>query len=101
MPFWLIDPCPTCGTTFSREDGYFLGAYALNLVVAEVLGLGVILVMLFRSDLELLWQEVIAISAALLLPVLFFPFSRTFWMAIDLLFDRSKDETTLRGGEFK
>ena len=72
----------------------------MNLVVAEILGLGVILVILFRSNLDLLWQEVIAISAALILPIIFFPFSRTFWMALDLMFDRSTNETRLRGGEF-
>ena len=30
----LRERCPACGVTFEREEGYFLGAYALNLVVA-------------------------------------------------------------------
>ncbi len=76
--------CPRCGYRFIQEEGYFLGGYALNLVIAEVLGLGVILVFLLRSDLSVLWQQIIAVTAAVLLPVVFYPFSRTLWMALDL-----------------
>lgn len=35
--FDLKETCPTCGTLFEREHGYFLGAYTINLVVAEFL----------------------------------------------------------------
>ena len=38
--FALRERCPSCGVRFEREEGYFLGAYALNLIVAEFLGLG-------------------------------------------------------------
>jgi uncharacterized protein (DUF983 family) len=84
-PWNLLKCCPRCGYQFTREDGYFLGAYGLNLVVAELIGVGAVLVILFQSDLSVLWQQVIAVSAAILLPVLFYPFSRTLWMAIDLM----------------
>ncbi|MBX3071246.1 MAG: DUF983 domain-containing protein [Thermomicrobiales bacterium] len=90
-PWSMRDCCPICGYIFASEDGYFLGAYAINLVVAEVIGLGAVLVFLFRSDLSLVWQQVIAITAAILLPVLFYPWSRTFWMAIDLSTAGDKD----------
>lgn len=84
-PFSLRRCCPRCGYSFEREEGYFLGAYALNLVVAEVLGLGVIVRLLLRSDLSVTAQEAIAIPAAIILPIVFFPFSRTSWMALDLM----------------
>jgi uncharacterized protein (DUF983 family) len=84
-PWNLRDCCPRCGYPFTREEGYFLGAYGLNLVVSEIIGLGAVLVILFRSDLSELWQQVIAVTAAILLPVLFYPFSRTLWMAVDLM----------------
>lgn len=103
---WLsLEPqCPTCGTSFEREDGYFLGAYALNLLFAEFVGLGTAVYLLFWTGLRALhlgWQMVIAGALALALPILFFPFSRTVWMALDLLFDRSVDrhERVLRGSE--
>ena len=84
----LRDQCPSCGVSFEREEGYFLGAYALNLLVAEVLGLGIALVLIFKTRLSqapLLWQELVAVSFAVALPLLFFPYSRTTWMALDLL----------------
>ena len=102
--FSLTERCPRCGTSFAREDGYFLGAYALNLIVAEILGLGLALYLIFGtrlSRLPLLWQEAIAISLAVALPIVFFPFSRTTWMALDLLVDppTPTPERRLRGHE--
>jgi uncharacterized protein (DUF983 family) len=95
--FSLKEQCPTCGAVFVREEGYFLGAYALNLIVAEFIGLGVVLVILFNLDLSLWEQEVIAVGAAVALPVLFFPFARTLWMALDLYIDPETSERRLRG----
>lgn len=86
LPFGIKTCCPRCGYRFAPEDGYFLGGYALNLVGSEVLGLGVVLFFLLRSNYSLYQQEAIAIGAAILLPILFFPWSRTFWMALDLTF---------------
>ncbi len=43
--FALRERCPRCGVRFEREEGYFLGAYALNLIVAEFLGLGLAIVL--------------------------------------------------------
>ena len=95
--FSLKDTCPTCGAVFVREEGYFLGAYAINLIVAEFIGLGLVLVILFNVDLSLWEQEVIAVGAAVALPVLFFPFARTLWMALDLYVDPKTSERRLRG----
>ena len=83
-PFWIEDCCPRCGYRFAPESGYFVGGYALNLVAVEVIGLVVIVIILLRSNLSLLEQEAIGISAAVLLPIIFFPWSRTLWMALDL-----------------
>src|SRR5215218_3072810 len=63
--FSLKEACPTCGAVFVREEGYFLGAYALNLIIAEFIGLGFVLVILFNLDLSLWEQEAIAVSAAI------------------------------------
>ena len=85
----LRESCPTCGVRFEREEGYFLGAYALNLIVAEFLGLGLAILLVFKTGLRdagLLWQEVVAVALAVAFPLLFFPFSRTVWIAMDLVF---------------
>jgi uncharacterized protein (DUF983 family) len=87
--FALREHCPTCGVRFEREQGYFLGGYALNLIVAEILGLGLALFLIFRTairDMDLIWQEAIALTLAVLFPVLFFPYSRSAWMVLDLTF---------------
>ena len=87
--FELREACPICHTRFEREEGYFLGAYALNLIVTEILGLGFAIWLLFRTrlrQLDLIWQEAIAISLAVLLPIVFFPYSRLFWIVMDLTF---------------
>ncbi len=87
--FALRERCPRCGVRFEREEGYFLGAYALNLIVAEFLGLGLALFLIFKTDLRhlsLVWQEAVAVALAIAFPVTFFPFSRTVWIAMDLIF---------------
>ena len=71
---------------FARESGYFLGAYALNLVIAEFLAMGVLVVLLVWTDWEWWVIELIVIPLAVALPILFFPFSRSLWMAFDLVF---------------
>lgn len=83
-PFWIKDCCPRCGYRFAPESGYFVGGYALNLVVVEIIGLIAVIIILLRSNLSLYQQEVIGIGAAILLPIVFFPWSRTLWMALDL-----------------
>ena len=79
---------------FEREEGYFLGAYALNLIVAEFLGLGLAILLIFKTSLRdagLLPQEAVAVALAVLFPVLFFPYSRTIWIALDLVLHPPRD----------
>jgi len=102
--FALKERCPTCGVSYEREEGYFLGAYALNLIVAEFLGLGLAVYLIFATPIsrwDLLWQEAIAVALAVVFPLLFFPYSRTAWIALDLLVDPpgATPERRLRGHE--
>jgi uncharacterized protein (DUF983 family) len=85
---WLTikDACPHCGYVFAREGGYFLGAYALNLIVAEFIPVALMIGLLIWSDLDWVVLELILIPLAVLLPFVFFPFARTFWMALDEFF---------------
>jgi len=81
--------CPGCHLILDRgEPDYFLGGYLLNFVAAELLivagGLGVIVAT---------WPDVpwSALTWGLVLlmipvPVLFYPFAKTLWLAIDLIF---------------
>ena len=85
----LRPACPRCGLLLDRgEEDYFLGAYTVNFVTAE-LGLVVFLGLLVLATWpDVPWDSVLygGIVLMLLMPVLFFPVSRTLWLALDLAF---------------
>jgi uncharacterized protein (DUF983 family) len=85
--FTLKSTCPTCGLWFQRgEEGYFLGAMAINLVVGEsipIFGLLAAWILAFPSPPSTI-VVVSGFVGAVALPLLFFPFSRTLWLALDL-----------------
>jgi hypothetical protein len=94
--FRLMERCPTCGLRFERgeDSDYWLGAFTVNLVVAQ--GLSVLVAMVF---LFLYWPNTdpalwVGGSMVVLMPILFFPFSRTLWLAWDLTFRPSSDDET-------
>ena len=101
--FGLRDVCPTCGVPFGREEGYFLGAMAVNLLVAEGLAVAVVVLLMIFTDLSLLPLEVVGVGLAVGLPIVFFPYSRMLWMAIDLQLDPPERQTErrLRGHEMR
>lgn len=87
--FALRGACPHCGTVFEREEGYFLGAYAINLIVAEFVGLLLAGALILGTPLrgaDVVWQIVVAVAIVVALPILFFPYARGLWMAMDLTF---------------
>jgi hypothetical protein len=87
--FCMRERCPGCDHCFEREEGFFLGAYVINFIVTGVvLSLAVFVpaIALFvsrpgRSPLPLI---VAGLAAAVVVPVVFYPFSKTIWSAIDL-----------------
>lgn len=98
--YWsLREHCPRCGYRFEREEGYFLGAYALNLIAAEFITIALLVSFLVRTDYSWVVLEIIFIPLAILLPILFFPFARTLWMALDLTIDRNLTDRQLRYDE--
>ncbi|MGZ4119872.1 MAG: DUF983 domain-containing protein [Actinomycetota bacterium] len=86
--FRMRERCPGCGYRFERGNGFFLGAYTLNLVVSEG-ALGVILgVLIWREatgHVGAWWPYVVAaVITQITIPAIFFPFSKTIWAAFDL-----------------
>ncbi len=86
--FSLHDRCPSCGLAFARgeQSDYWLGAYAINLVVAEGLAAVIALIVLRATWPEYMAAQVTGMVLAVALPILFFPFSRALWLAWDLSF---------------
>jgi uncharacterized protein (DUF983 family) len=87
--FRMKDRCPTCGYRFEREPGFFVGAYLINFAIAE--GLLFVLVMGFvfwknsRPDAGVAVPIALAVVVSIVAPMLFYPYSRTIWSAIDLV----------------
>jgi uncharacterized protein (DUF983 family) len=92
----IKDHCPRCSYRFEREEGYFLGSYAINLIAAEFITIGLLVIFLTQTDYSWVVLELIFIPMAVILPFITFPFSRTFWMALDLMLDRNESDLQLR-----
>jgi uncharacterized protein (DUF983 family) len=88
---WLhMQPqCPACGLRLERgEDGYQVGSYMFNIIAAELLFLAVFLAVLVLTWPAPPWALLQYGAPALMViaPFLFFPFSKTLFLAFDLLF---------------
>ena len=87
--FNIRERCPTCGLLLERgESDYFLGAYTLNLIAVEVLlALGFVMVMYFTLP-NPPWDalEYGGIVLSILGAVFCYPFAKTTWLAVDLMF---------------
>ena len=86
----MADRCPTCAYRFEREEGFFLGAYVMNLVIAQ--GLVILLavvpaIILFNTNPDAsLWPLVAGgVVGAVVAPLFFYPWSKTLWVAIELI----------------
>lgn len=94
--------CIACGLRFDRgEPGYFIGAGCLNLIVAElVFAVGLLGVLVWTWP-DPPWDLMLyaGIPLMVLMPIVFFPFSRTIWIAFDLTFRPAerRDETPPEG----
>jgi uncharacterized protein (DUF983 family) len=85
--FDMRQRCPLCGINFERMEGHFLGAVALNTVVSAgaVLSTICLTIVIAGTDVSSKLLLLTALPMATILPVLFDPFSRTLWTAIDIL----------------
>ena len=87
--FTLRDRCPACGIAPARgESDYFLGAYLVNLVVAELLVALLMIVVVVGTWPSPPWDFLLYGSAvlAVVAPFVAYPFVTTFWLAIDMIF---------------
>ncbi len=86
--FQMVDRCPTCGLRFEREPGFFTGAYLINFAITE--GFLFVLLMAFvvwkvqAPEAGIAVPLGIGLVLAVVLPVIFYPFARTIWSALDI-----------------
>jgi uncharacterized protein (DUF983 family) len=89
---WLfLQPrCPKCALRTDRANpDHFVGAYLVNLIVAELLFAVAFLVWLLSVWPAVPWGRVefVLVAAMLVAPLVLYPFTRTVWLAADLIFD--------------
>lgn len=82
--FTMYDNCSVCGWRFEREEGYWTGAMAVNLVVTELL-IVVVIFPLAVSGAPALPLLLFGIPATILVPILLYRHSKSLWMTIDFL----------------
>lgn len=88
--FRMAPTCPGCGYRFEREEGMFLGAYVMNLAIAQLLVVLLAIVpaiVLLAGDPDAGLLPVFAggVVGAVFGPLVFYPFSKTLWVAIELI----------------
>jgi uncharacterized protein (DUF983 family) len=101
--FRLVDRCPRCGYRFDREEGFFLGAFVINFAVTTA-GLfalvGVMIAMLANGgdNASITPIAIIAVAETIVVPIAFYPFSKTVWAAIDLALHQGDGSAGSAGG---
>lgn len=97
--FQIRHHCPSCGALFKREEGFFVGAVAINLVTTELL-----ILVVYGACLPLVmtrYELVIAalLCLALLFPVAFYHHSWSAWLCLDHLVESLPRQGTQDSGE--
>ncbi|SRR5258708_40027171 len=86
--FTMYKECPVCHFVYEREEGYFSGAMAVNLVISELLIAAVTVPIAvwvgMNPTIPILPLFLVGLPMPFLLPFLFYRHSRGFWMSGDL-----------------
>jgi uncharacterized protein (DUF983 family) len=91
----LLPNCPVCGLGLERgEEGYWLGAYFFNLMAVETVFSVWVVAFLVWTWPSPPWQlfQITTIVLMVVFPIIFFPFSKTLFLAFDLLVRPATDE---------
>lgn len=82
----MAETCPGCHHHFERHEGYWLGAVAINTVAT----LGVFAAA-FVGAMVATWPDppwtaitIGAVALNAIFPIVFYPWSKTIWVALDL-----------------
>ena len=99
--FTLRDMCPSCGYVFAREEGYWVSAIIVNMAVIEGVFLVAFLITILATAPEVPWAPLLILAGVMnvIVPILFYPYSKTVWMAVDLYFHpiETSERPPLRG----
>jgi len=93
---WLIQlpHCSTCRLLYERgEHDYFIGAYLVNLIVAELAVVAGMAVGIFLTWPDVPWNTLkwVLLPFVVITPLVTYPFSKSLWLAIDLIYRPAED----------
>jgi len=82
----MAERCPRCGLRFERVEGHWTGALGINTIVSfgSLLLVMLIIFLTTQPDVPAGLLLGMALVVAIVVPVAFFPLSKTLWLAIDL-----------------
>lgn len=85
--YTMYEACPVCGWRYEREEGYWTGAMAVNLVIAELIVAAIVVPLsayVAIAHLSLL-PLAFLLPLPFVLPFLLYWHAKSLWMAIDFL----------------
>jgi hypothetical protein len=84
----MVEDCPKCGLHFEREPGYFAGALAINIMFVGALFAVVFVALLIATvpKVPVVPLLIVLIPIVAFGPILYYPFSKTVWVAVDRAF---------------
>jgi uncharacterized protein (DUF983 family) len=94
----MVPDCPRCGLHFEREQGYWAGALAINIMATGGLFAIVFVALLIATIPNVPVGPLLAVLVpiAVLAPIVYYPFSKTVWVAVDHAFLQRLDRNEPR-----
>lgn len=82
----IVDDCPHCGLHFERIEGHWIGALGINTIVSfgAILVCLVVGLIITLPDGPIVPLIIVTVAVAVIVPLAFFPVSRTLWTGIDI-----------------
>ncbi len=85
--FTMYEQCPVCHLVYEREEGFYTGAWAINLIISELLVAAfIVLVAIWAAThpgTPLILLVIVGALFSVLLPFLFFHHSRSVWISMN------------------
>jgi len=101
-PFHIRLYCPSCDALFKREEGFFVGAIAVNVVTTEL-----VILVSYLASLPLISSHydtiiTILLALAVVFPIAFYHHSWSIWLSLDHLVESlpkfaGQDHARLKG----
>ena len=92
--FKMHKECSHCGMVFMREQGYFIGAIYVNVIVTEGLIFFTYLICLLTLPSANDTIYTILFALALIIPLIFYRHARSIWLSFDYIIDPPKERSS-------